>query len=249
MSRLRRFLHLERPRDGAGEAGDAGESSPGTVGRFGGVERPAAATAPSAPRSSGADLDRFGPEPPPAIELVETSAGERPFTRCLRCGMDHNVFATTCSGCNASLDTPEQRDFNERLWARRQEEARREAAAEAERRAREAREQAELAAARRAMGEELAREVGRRERRRLGMDERGWTGWGSDAEGYGGRPIGLRILHALPDWRWQLGAILVALAVVGGLLAYGLRGHPGALLAAIVIAILLVAPQWRTRGF
>ncbi len=180
MSRLRRFLHLERPRaerpDGAGDA----DATPGTVERFGGVERPGGA-GPSAPRSSGADLDRFGPEPEPSIELVEADAGERPFTRCMRCGMDHNVFATECTGCGASLDTEDQRAFNEQLWMRRQQDAAREAAAAAERRELQARAEAELAASRRAMGEELAREVARRERERLGAEGIG-RGWGVPGE-------------------------------------------------------------------
>jgi hypothetical protein len=171
MSRLRRFLHIERART-----------------------KPPGAAPPS-----GADLDRFGPEPPPTIELLETASGERPFTRCMRCGMDHGVFATApqgapseergfaagagleCTGCGASLDTEAQRDFNERLWARRQDEAAREAAASEVLRAARAEADAEVVRARRALGETLAREVGERERRRL------------DAElGGGGRPGSLR---------------------------------------------------------
>jgi hypothetical protein len=162
VSRLRRFLHIERSR--AERPPEPADHAAETAGRFATVERPAAAAGP--PPGSGADLGRFGPEPPPRIELVETAAGERPFTRCMRCGMDHGVFATECAGCGASLDTGPQREFNERLWARRQEEA--------------AREAAELASARRSMGAELAREVGRRERRRLelerGAGEPGWDG-------------------------------------------------------------------------
>jgi len=173
VSSLRRFLHIERSR-AAGSEGEA-EAAAATADRFETVERPGARDA-EPPRSSGADLDRFGPEPPPPIELVETAAGERPFTRCMRCGMDHNVFATECSGCSASLDTPAQREFNERLWARRQEEAARDAAREAERRALRANDDAELAAARRAMGEEIAREVGARERRRLDDELDGASG-------------------------------------------------------------------------
>jgi hypothetical protein len=172
MSSLRRFLRIERPRP---DAPDEADPSPDTAERFGAVERPG--PAPGAPRSSGADLDRFGPDPEPRIELVAADASVRPFTRCMRCGMDHGVFATECSGCGASLDTEAQRDFNERLWARRQEEAARETRAEAERRELAARSDAELAASRRSMGEELAREVGRAERRRLsseGLD----GGWG-----------------------------------------------------------------------
>jgi hypothetical protein len=176
VSRLRRFLHLERPR-AAAEADATPDSSAATAERFEGVERPGAR--PAAPTSSGAQLDRFGPEPEPTIELVEAGGGAQPFTRCMRCGMDHGVFATQCTGCGASLDTAEQRAFNERLWARRQEEAAREARASAERREHEARAQEELARARRAMGEELAREVGRRERARL--DEEEWRLGGGGA--------------------------------------------------------------------
>jgi hypothetical protein len=168
--RLRRFLKLERPRPGRG-----GETDPATANaeRFEGVERPGAA--PERPVTSGATLDRFGPEPDPPIELVETTAAERPFTRCMRCGMDHGVFAVECAGCGASLDTEAQREFNERLWAARQEEAARDERAAAERGELRSRAEAELARQRRAMGEELAREVGRRERARLGD-----AGWGLD---------------------------------------------------------------------
>jgi hypothetical protein len=189
VTRLPRFLHLERPR---AAPADEADPSPATAERFEGVERPTAANAPVAPRSSGAELERFGPDPEPSIELVETAAGVRPFTRCMRCGTDHGVFATECSSCAASLDTDAQRDFNERLWARRQEEAAREAAAAAERKVLADRADAEAAAARRAMGEELAREVGRRERERLRAEGFG-GGWGLPGE--------LRVGRAL---RWIL---------------------------------------------
>lgn len=246
MSRLRRFLHLERPRsDRADGAGDA-ETSPATAERFEGVERPG--PRPGAPSSSGAGLDRFGPEAPPSIELVEADAGERPFTRCMRCGMDHGVFATECSGCNASLDTAAQREFNEKLWARRQEEASREAAAAAERRELEVRAAAELARARRAMGEEIAREVGERERWRLGSEGgRSGSGGSWGLGGFDGVPFGLKLLRRLPDWRWQLGAIVLALGLVGTLFAIGRSGRPGALLAALVIAVFLVVPPGLSR--
>ncbi|HEX9052473.1 MAG TPA: hypothetical protein VF841_18245 [Anaeromyxobacter sp.] len=238
MSRLRRFLRIERPRsEGPGDA----EPSPGTADRFEDIERPGRTT--GAPRASGADLGRFGPDPEPRIELVETGAADRPFTRCMRCGMDHGVFATACSGCGASLDTEPQREFNERLWARRQEETAREAAAGAERQALAARAEGELAASRRAMGEELAREVGRRERLRLGTDE--GLGGGGQPSGSGGPPLGWRLLAALPDWRWQVAAIGAAVALVGGLVALGRAGHPLALLGAILVVVVLVVPWWR----
>jgi hypothetical protein len=196
MSRLRRFLHIERSR---GAPAASPERAPDAAGRFGNVERPKAQ--PAAPAPSGAGLDRFGPEPPPRIELVEADASERPFTRCMRCGMDHGVFATACTGCGASLDTEAQREFNERLWARRQEEAAREERALAERAAARQGEAAELAAARRAMGEALAREVGERERRRLGIE-----GWGDRSADVGAAPLLAGVWYALTGllrWLWR----------------------------------------------
>jgi hypothetical protein len=188
MSRLRRFLHIERPR--ADEPSAPERARPETAERFGGVDRPRPAAA--APPATGAELERFGPEPPPRLELLETTAGERPFTRCMRCGMDHGVFATACTGCGASLDTAAQREFNERLWTRRQDEARREAAAAEELRALRARADAEAAQARRAMGEAIAREVGERERRRL------------DAEWGAGRRTGAPPLADLLRRVWRI---------------------------------------------
>ncbi len=124
--RLRRFLHLERARPGGPTAEPAREVPGGTDERISGVERPPAAPG-SAPRTrTGARLERFGPEPEPTLELVDAD-GRRPFVRCRRCGMDNNVFATSCQGCSASLDTPEQHEFDERFWTARQAEAEREA--------------------------------------------------------------------------------------------------------------------------
>lgn len=157
MSRLTRFLHLERPRPARG----AEDGPPGA--------------APAPPAGSGAALGRFGAEPA-SLELHRPGEGERPFTRCMRCGMDHHRSVTECTGCGAPLDTDAQREANERLWAGRREEAAREGAAAAEREAARAREAAGLDEARRAMAEELAREVGERERRRLDL-ELGRTRW------------------------------------------------------------------------
>lgn len=161
MSRLRRFLHIERTRSGGAES----EPDAAVARRIGGVEHPGAA--PRTPARSGAGLDRFAPPPPPSLELDRAAAGERPFTRCAACGMDHNVNALECSGCGARLDTEACRAFNEALWQERLAEAAREAVVDAERRA--ARAEADEAAARdrRSAAEELAREVGKVERQRL----------------------------------------------------------------------------------
>jgi hypothetical protein len=163
VSRLGRFLRIERSRAERPEAPPPRGAD--TAARFGGTVAPAAPA--PAPASSGAELDRFAPPPPAGMELAPTPSGERPFTRCMRCGMDHHVLATECGGCGASLVSDEQRAFNERLWAERREEDAREAKAAEQLRAAASAGAAELEARRRAMAEELAREVGRQERLRL----------------------------------------------------------------------------------
>jgi hypothetical protein len=163
VSRLRRFLHIERSR--AATPDPAPEPDGATTRRIEGLERPAPAAAP--PARSGADLDRFAPPPAPSLELAPAAAGERPFTRCLRCGMDHHVAALECSHCGARLDDADCLAFNETLWRERLAEAAREDAASVERQAARAEAEAEAARDRRAAAEGLAREIGDAERRRL----------------------------------------------------------------------------------
>jgi hypothetical protein len=161
VSRLRRFLHIERSRSAAPDP----EPDTATARRMEGLQGPAAT--PGAPARSGADLDRFGPPPTPGLELDRAAPDERPFTRCARCGMDHNLAAAECTQCGVRLDTPEVRAFNEALWQERLAQAAAEAAADAERQAARAEADAEAARDRRAAAEGLAREVGDAERRRL----------------------------------------------------------------------------------
>jgi hypothetical protein len=176
MAVLDRFRRIERSRREAPAAEI--DSGGATAERIEGVERPGAVPAPQA--ASGADLERFEPAAPPPVELLPEDANRRPFTRCMRCGMDHNLLAAECAGCGAPLDTPEQRAFNERLWAERQAERAEEERLHLEREAERVRDAEALAASQRAMGEALARQVGERERRRLEAD--GWDG-GIDALG------------------------------------------------------------------
>lgn len=248
--RLRRFLHLERARrpvdpgarsGGIPAAEPAREVAAGTGERFAGVERPPGpASAPHRPRT-GAQLDRFGPEPEPRLELVEAE-GRRPFTRCRRCSVDNNVFATSCTGCGLSLDTAEQHAFDERFWAARQAEAEREARVLAERAELRARAEAEDARARRAMGESLAREVGEAERRRI----EGWGGW-FGSSGRAGRsgpwnPLGLKLLRRILDERWHLPALALAAGAAASLAAYGIHADRASilLLGVAALALLLV---------
>jgi hypothetical protein len=236
--RLRRFLHLERARPD-GPTAEPGRDAPAPV-----EERISALERPQAPRPAphgsrtGARLERFGPEPEPTLELADT--GSRPFTRCRRCGMDNNLFVVTCTGCTADLDSPEQHEFNERFWLARQAEAEREARLEAERSAQRIREDEEQAHARRVMGEELAREVGRSERQRLGR-----------AFGQGGlpgswSPLGLRLGRYLPDPRWTWPAFGAGVLLAAGMAVTGLATRSiGRFLAgvALLLALLLHVPD------
>lgn len=205
MTRLRRFLHLERPRPAPMDP----EIAPSSRARFGAVDStadelaagpaPAAAPAPAAehtpaaehapagsPPSAGA-MDRFREPVARAPDVAKPAPDAQPFVRCFRCETDNTVYAERCSTCSAPLDTPEQRRFNEALWSERQQQARQ--LEDEVRRLREASARAEEEAyrARRQMGELIAREVGRQERDRLARDEgRGWADGGGWGQGGGG---------------------------------------------------------------
>ncbi len=155
--------------------------------------------------------------------------------------MDNNLFVVTCSGCAADLDCAEQHEFNEQFWQARQSEAERDSRAEAEQREQRARADEELVHARRAMGEELAREVGRSERRRLGRTfEEGGGLHGSWS------PLGLRLGRYLPDPRWTWPVFGAGLLLGAGMAVTGLAAHStGRFLAgvALLLALLLHAPD------
>ncbi|MBI5549184.1 MAG: hypothetical protein HY901_35305 [Deltaproteobacteria bacterium] len=144
--RLSRFKNLEKVR--REEAG----AQPAVSARFGALER--APEGAPAPPSSPVSVERFAPpssaasQPalrtledvrraaaaPSGLELATFGQGEQPFVRCARCKNDHHALASVCSHCEANLHTPEQQDFNERLWGamRAEEEKAREAASRAQ---------------------------------------------------------------------------------------------------------------------
>jgi len=263
--RRRRFSQIERPRGAGGEPIDA---SPGTGTRFGALEEPAPPPAAGAGPGEGDPLadpagaaaarghtDRFRPAAERPLEVEDRAAAVQPFVRCARCETDSSRFAARCTTCGEPLDTDEQRAFNERLWAERRAVADAEAGASAAREAALARAREEEAAARRALAEDLAREVGERERRRLdgeptfGPPSGGWGdgerwgggGWGGALGG--GTPIGLRLLGALPS-PWGVVAGLGAVALAAGL--YLVRPVAG-LVAGVVLVSLFTPPGWRWR--
>jgi hypothetical protein len=157
--------------------------------------------------------------------------------------MDNSVYARACQNCGADLETPEQRNFNEQYWARRQAESRAEkAAADARARAVEASE-AELQRARREIAEQMARREAERLDEELdaagGGRRRRWGSW-DDAPGggWGGDPVplGIRLLRMIPGIGWKIAAVAAAV-VLPLALAIFTRGGPQ--LAGMVVLMLI----------
>ena len=116
------------------------------------------------PEVRGGGLERFTPAAEPPLELAPRS-DTQPFVRCPRCRVDSPPGTRRCQ-CGAPLDTLEAVAFNAELWDRYRREG-----AEGEERQRDAQASAleaagELHRRRQALGEEIAREISARERRR-----------------------------------------------------------------------------------
>ena len=146
MRLLRRFEKLEKKRPVRAPA----PATPTSVAsRFGEAAPAASGFDAEAPPPTGASTDRFLTEAPDDGPRVLDLARGQTFLRCALCRGDNHATATTCCRCEADLDTPEQRAFNEAFWLRRQEEDA-EQRAEAERlRARREQADGEAAEARR----------------------------------------------------------------------------------------------------
>jgi hypothetical protein len=162
-SPLRRFLHLERPRRDAPASGGLAAR-----GRFDAVEIGPALAGGASPVPPSA-TDRFREPEGSGLALDRAPDGEQPFVRCAACEADHARRALRCDRCGVSLDTPEQRAFNERLWAGQRREADEEERAGDARREALGRDAEQAALDRRALAEAMADEILRRERERLGQ--------------------------------------------------------------------------------
>jgi hypothetical protein len=115
MSRLDRFLRLERPRRPREDAG----AGPAARERFAGAGGgPHSAEPLAGPSGSGADTGRFAAAAEPAEKAIAVlpDDGGQPFIRCRQCRTDNHLTATRCSFCEASLTTAPQRAYNEALW-------------------------------------------------------------------------------------------------------------------------------------
>ncbi len=238
--RLRRFLHLERPRRRAPEA-----PAPATEARFDRMEPPGEPM--SAAGEPAAALDRFRDPPERPLELAAPPDGSQPFVRCARCETDNSLYASICAGCQADLGTDDQRLFNERLWTARREEAARQESALADRERQRQRLAAEELEARRRLAAEMARLEAEKVRERLG--EAGWEGFGRGWGSGGWTPPGVRLLRLIPS-PWARVAVagasvaLPVLVLVAAPTGSWLRLAGGLLLA--LVALLLV-PGWVFR--
>jgi hypothetical protein len=112
-SKLSRFLHLERPRAGRPESEASSPLQSGA--RFESMEERKEAHEVAVPE---AHLERFKAQAPVALADVPEEDARR-FPRCMLCESENGRFARTCSMCGADLGTPEQLEFNERLWQER----------------------------------------------------------------------------------------------------------------------------------
>ncbi|MFP2911421.1 hypothetical protein ACLESD_41630 [Pyxidicoccus sp. 3LFB2] len=111
--KLSRFLHLERPRTERPESDTASPVQSG--GRF---EDPQERKETQDAGVPEAHLERFKAQPP--VALADRPEGDaRRFPRCMRCESENGRFAQACAVCGADLGTPEQLEFNERLWQER----------------------------------------------------------------------------------------------------------------------------------
>ncbi|HET6924043.1 MAG TPA: hypothetical protein VFI16_12925 [Anaeromyxobacteraceae bacterium] len=254
--RLRRFRNIERARAPGPEAGPA--EAPERFQRLEGPGAPAAE-----PAVPGSATDRFRPPRERPLEVAEPAAGEQPFRRCARCEMDNARFADACQNCGADLRTPEQEAFNERLWARRRQEAAEEARVLAERAAERERLAEEERKTRVALATEMARMEADRvegELDRAAGRERWGRGWGRDPglpydpdAPWGGpprAPPGLRWLRAIKNPLLRIAVIAVAVALPVLLIVLG-RRDAGVRFAGMMIVVVLLGllspPGWRYR--
>src|ERR671937_482510 len=160
----------------------------GRLTRFLNLERPRRPGDP--PHHEVATTGRFTGDP--SGIAVQSDVGQRPFLRCPRCEADNTRYADRCVNCQAPLDGDNVRAWNDRLWEERQ------AQAAQERAAIEASRTAQLTEQNRQLGEALAREIGERERARLG--------WWSSGSLPDATPIGVRLLAMLPRQRARIGS-------------------------------------------
>jgi hypothetical protein len=235
----RRFDRLERER-AADDGSRASPSRPSAVeSRFGEREAPGPA---SPPARSGADAVRFEEAAEERLRVRDTDDGLS-FVRCAHCRADNYPTAARCTNCEADLDTPGQRAFNEALFRKHvadREEEKQQLEALKERRALAEREQAEAMRQREALEGELSR----RRERGLPLDEADDV---SDPLRAGARSVGGLIGQALARWLPDPTTRLVVLGAAGIAVAFVIFTSPRLLYGVFWLAVILGAFGRRRR--
>ena len=113
-SKFSRFLHLERSRGDRPKPDEPAQLQSG--GRFEALAK--RGEAPQGAEVPETHLERFRGQAPLALEPAPT--GEEHFPRCGRCESENGRYTEACGVCGADLNTPQQREYNERLRQSRQ---------------------------------------------------------------------------------------------------------------------------------
>ncbi|MGA9524319.1 MAG: hypothetical protein WBV82_22885 [Myxococcaceae bacterium] len=220
---LHRFEKIERKRQPRPTGPDAG---PTERSRFEAIQTGTGAP-PEETSSSGAALERFeAPEPRP-LALHEKREEDQPFTRCAACEADNSRYVSVCARCGERLDTPEQRAFNEALWAQRREAQLAEQAQQRDFVAARAQDLEEAARAKRAYYESLARQVRAETESRIEGDDGTWV------------TLSRWVRHHL-----GLGGVWAALVIGGGFFVLAsmvllVTGGPGVWLRSLPILVVV----------
>jgi hypothetical protein len=170
--------------------------------------------------------------PRPELELAPDH-GEQPFLRCPSCEADNSRFASRCVNCGSRLDTEEVRAFNDQLWEGQHAQAEVDRVETLERQRKLESDRLAFTEEQRELGESIAREVGERERVRLGS----------------ATPLGLRLLSRL-EGHAQIVAVVAAAALflLCAFVAVAARDHPllrGLGAAGAVLLLALFCPRRR----
>ena len=237
--RFSRFQNLERERPlevdaGGGEPSNEPSGGRAESGRFNALQtevRPAPGPTPIAQ----GHLARFDAPKQAELSLDASTEQDQPFIRCRVCEGDNNRFAVECQHCNADLNTPEQRAFNEQLWAQLREARQHEAEAHQQMQAAQLQAEFELKQAQRKAYEQLAR--------RVAVQTEAWLE---------GRPLVDFVDPDVATGRIERIVLLVGVAVcvvlIAVLLSHGANYFTRRLVWVLVLAILGMGVRL-ARGF
>lgn len=218
MTRLSRFLHLERSRDGRAKPEEPSQLQNGQ--RFEAVEAPGEALHSVVPE---AHLERFKPgDAPLLLEGEPTDEAAQYFPRCARCEAENGRFVPRCIVCGADLNAPEQHEYNARHLKERQ------AQAVQEREAIHKHLQEELEARRRDADRQVEGLMAQ-----LRDSERGGARWRTFSES---RSVGLGLLRLIPH---PLGRLAVLAGCILPPVLLVSLGSGGVKLSGVVLGVVL----------